>query len=75
LRAQIELHIRVYWETVPALFAHAAPFAIRLHEAPIDPETAAFTDGTLDRGKSGFDGFDGWVWHELCVLCGGLESA
>lgn len=67
LGAEIEFHIRVDWEAVETLLADAPPFPVGIHESLIDPETAAFTDRALDRGQPGFDGFDGWVRHDVRV--------
>lgn len=71
LGAEIEFHIGIDREAIETLFADAPPFAIILHKALINSETAAFADGALNRGKPGFDGFDGWIRHEDCVLRGG----
>lgn len=71
LGAEIEFHIGVDREAVETFLADAPPFAIILHKPLIDSETAAFADGALNRGKPGFDGFDGRIRHEDCVLRGG----
>ena len=68
--AEIEFHIGVDREAVETFLADAPPFAIILHKPLIDSETAAFADGALDRGQPGFDGFDGWVRHDVRVLGG-----
>jgi len=70
LGAEIEFHIGVDREAVETLLADAPPFPVGFHESLIDPETAAFTDSALDRGQPVFDGFDGWVRHDVRVLGG-----
>jgi len=70
LSAEIEFHIGVNRKAVETFLADAPPFPVGVHESLVDPKAAAFTDGTLDRGKPGFDGLDSWVWHEGVILGG-----
>lgn len=47
LRAEIEFHVGVDWETVEAFLADTTPFAIRLHKSLIDPEAGSLTNGAF----------------------------
>jgi len=63
LCSDIEIHIGIYGEAVPALHADTPPFAVRQHKPSVDPKAVTFADGALNASQAPFDFFGGKPRH------------
>jgi len=68
LRPPVKVHVCVNRKGIPALFAHAFAFPVRLQGPTIDHELAGLAYGAFNAAKTLLNLFDAWTAHRIGSL-------